>query len=1061
MILLRRTLAVFAAGLVCLETCCALSGVKAPHGSFPLLAQQLESVGDTAPLAPGTETIIIPGPLPPFLRMAGISQEITRAEMMEMLARNISLWGYQNDKPTEYLLLIDRYVHLARELQSFAGSDSVIRVTGCEDASRLIKVLGYQFQQGCGAKGAALVTADAERAFLTTDSGFPITELEEALQKGTPFSYAFPGTPVPILFSEKQWTALSVWNKRGENGLLDVLMHDRHIDRLYSAMARIDPQTRNSLAQSPGLRRLAPFASELDFYGSWISIQSGQVKVPGGPPAEQTWKDLVGANLNSPGEFVTHLLARDRGWLVAYFDAVARIPSAQQAHLTDPTLMRRLYEAYRDSLRNLRSSSAESIYPRNVGLLLLLTRLQWQADNTPDIPGSLQAWKDILTRKSSSNNSHKLAVAALDLSSPQRFLELMAAASSDENGTGPLQIYLMLSAVDSGRSAQNKLSEASVRLLADKAYEFIAWYPTFSEFPALDDSSIASFIDAAEKIDKIPNVVLRTNALGAFQAEIGLWQILARQGQIPAQNMNRSWQSLVQPFSSATSAIQLFDASRSALQTTLQAASSDNRLTTQGQVFDLLAGPAQETADGRRAHAELARKIRAVMDDQRLVSLDTLFGLYEGLDDLAHGKGDANTMAMLATELKEFELPRPIFSGSEKAAWSPVVYTSRHAELQVRTDLTEIIRSKSTPAQFEAARGLLTPFLRDTLVGLNYAYYEPPGAQVLHNNPLFVRSHDFTAASVQGIEHIWGAPELVGVGVTAGGGAYLLGSLADLPYALASVEQDFISPTRVQALIWKEVVPEFLVDSIMPRWWGVDRNELHAAALYQKTGEELLTASASNSALREKVLGILADRMSPARLERTAQALQQPQSTAALIPHMLPADTFFLAEGFRTRYTGETASLGNAAKELDALIQKDPTHADPKRISKDFGVPHLEMAQSYTTSLFNMVTFPPSGAFDGRLFGESWDSTNLYWARLADEMGYSPPMLNVLVPGLTRRMVANVFATNVDDWPALLRALERTGEEFRQGRISVQGAGKTTAQNGTTLPAVASGNGAN
>ena len=31
---------------------------------------------------------------------------------------------------------------------------------------------------------------------------------------------------------------------------------------------------------------------------------------------------------------------------------------------------------------------------------------------------------------------------------------------------------------------------------------------------------------------------------------------------------------------------------------------------------------------------------------------------------------------------------------------------------------------------------------------------------------------------------------------------------------------------------------------------------------------------------------------------------------------------------------------------------------------------------------------------DSRLFGESWDSTNLYWARLADEMGYSPVMLN-------------------------------------------------------------------
>ena len=129
---------------------------------------------------------------------------------------------------------------------------------------------------------------------------------------------------------------------------------------------------------------------------------------------------------------------------------------------------------------------------------------------------------------------------------------------------------------------------------------------------------------------------------------------------------------------------------------------------------------------------------------------------------------------------------------------------------------------------------------------MNYAYYEPPGAEVLHNNPLFVRSHDFSSVSVQGFEQIWGVPELIGVGATAGGGAYLMGSLADLPYALASTEEDFIAPKNVQALIWKEVVPDLLVDAVLPRWWTVSRNEMHAAALYQRAGEELLTASATN-----------------------------------------------------------------------------------------------------------------------------------------------------------------------------------------------------------------------
>ena len=398
----------------------------------------------------------------------------------------------------------------------------------------------------------------------------------------------------------------------------------------------------------------------------------------------------------------------------------------------------------------------------------------------------------------------------------------------------------------------------------------------------------------------------------------------------------------------------------------------------------------------------------------------------------------------LAADLREFEMPRPIFTGSEKSTWAPIVYSSRHAELQVRTDLTKIIRSQSSPAQLEDARGRLTPFLRDTLVGLNYAYYEPPGAQVLHNNPLFVRSHDFTASSVQGIEHVWSTPELVGVGVTAGGGAYLLGSLADLPYALASMEQDFIAPANIQALIWKEVVPELLVGAVLPRWWDIGQDEMHAAALYQRTGEELLIASASDPQLREKVLRILSDRMTPARLDMTAQALQQPESATKLLPQMMPADTFFLAAEFRSKFPGEVSNWGSAGRELEDLYRRDRSRTNTERLSKDFGLPHLAMGQSDTCTLLNSGIFPVSGAFDGRLFGESWESSNLYWARLADETGYSPAMLNVLVPDLTRRMVANIFATTIDDWPALLRAMEKTGDQFRQGRITVHGADSIT-----------------
>jgi hypothetical protein len=82
----------------------------------------------------------------------------------------------------------------------------------------------------------------------------------------------------------------------------------------------------------------------------------------------------------------------------------------------------------------------------------------------------------------------------------------------------------------------------------------------------------------------------------------------------------------------------------------------------------------------------------------------------------------------------------------------------------------------------------------------------------------------------------------------------------------------------------------------------------------------------------------------------------------------------------------------------------------------------------------------------GSIFAESWESNNLYWARLANEMGYSPVELNLLVPELTRNMVANIFASNIEDWPALLRAMQETGNELRQGKIMPQAERTTSSQ---------------
>ena len=978
----------------------------------------------------------IPGPLKPFLRMAAISQQVTPEEVLPLLARNVLIDGYRGSpdkdpKPTEFLILLKRYLQQAKELQSLAGTQGVISVNNCHEADPVLAVIGYRLKQGCGPE-SELEAADPERAFVANDSGFPIADFEQALREAKPFIYAYPSSPVSLIFNTEDWKPIQKSSENPNADFTTALLDDPLEARLYWALARMDKETREFLRKTPGLPRLVPYSALLDFYGAEISIHSGRVLVPGGAAAEPAWKQLVGASPDSPEEFLTKLWSRDEGWLAAYFDALSRLKQSQIAYFTDARRLPRFYQALRGN--DAHTGPAKFLVFRpNAGLLLLVTRLEFDSKDEPLIPGNLQVWKEIVRHQSTSKVASEWARKAGGWNNSEQLVEGMFGLSRSLN-TGALQIFLTVSEIDRARPRDQRLSPQTVRLLGDKFAKFNDQYLIFSEFHALDDQSIARFLGVAEEMDRIPERTVRANAIGILQSDIGLWEILARQGQIPRANLNDSWQRLLNAFSRASTPAQIFDAGRVSLTGIIHDAGGAANFS-ENELIALLAGPEQSSADGRQVRQLLANRMRAVMDSQRLASLDTLFSLANGLSRLSEGKTTAEALVPVANELREFEMPRPMFTNRERTAWAGGLYDNRQTELKTGRTLVQIIQSPRSPQEAAEARGQLAAFLRDTLVGLNYAYYEPPGAQMLHNNPLFVRYHDFAGLTVVSSDQAWHTPLLFGRGWAAGGGAHLVGSLADLPYVLAQTEQDFIVPENVQALVWEDLVPSLLTSAILPRWWRVTPTELHAVTLYQRAGEELLAAAIDDGDLRRHVLDILSDRTLPQKQELIENDLRA-GATQQVLAEVTPAETFYLTAEFRRRFPDENSYWRASGKELDSLAGRYPDEVSWERLSQDFGVPHPALAQTYARELLNVKPFPAIMGYSSRLMAESWESNNLYWARLADELGYSPVMLNRLVPELTHRMIEKIFATHFEDWPAVLRAMRQTGEEFRQGKVA-------------------------
>lgn len=965
--------------------------------------------------------------------MAGISQKVSPPEVLPILARSAILHGYQRDNPTEFLILLRRYYHQAKELSALAAADGNIHVNSCGELGPLLQILGYRTHGECGHGNMTLVTADPEKAFLTIDSGFPLLDLEEALQQGAPFTYGYSGSAVPAMFASSDWAAIPSPKTQRAGDLVEILMFEPQVARLYWALSQIDPETRAALKKDIGLAKLLPFASVLNLYGSQICIRSGSVIVPGGQSAEMEWQDLVGASPKAPAEFIPHLLKKDHGWLAAYFDALARTSERQQEHFATGQRVKLFYNAFR-SAGTSQDAAASMAFRPAPALMVLVSRLQWDTNGDPYVPGSLPVWNNILYRAANHKTFRDWGKRSGGWSQPDQLAEALFALARQETDSGPLQAYLCLSELDHRRPPELRLSDQTVALLASSFAEFGDQYLIFSEFSDLSDASITRFLTTAEAINKISDHALRGNAMGIFQATVGLWQVLARQDQIALARLNSSWAQMITPFGRFTTSAQLLAAGRSSVEQIFRAATGEQG-GSQEEIIDLLAGTRQSSAEGQRVHKEIASEIRSVLQDQRLVSLDTLFALDDGLKGTEQGAANKDVLLALATELHDFEMPQPIFTNSERTRWATGIYNNHHTEQQMHTDIAKVITSPSSPEQREKARGRLATFLRDTLVGMNYAYYEPPSSQVLHSNPLFVRSHDFSGETVIGTEHLWQSPELFGAGSPAGGGAHLIGSLADLPYVLAETEQDFIAPAHVQALIWQQFAPAVLSNAIVSRWWNVSPNELHAVALYQRAGEELLTAASEDNQLRAEVMLLLADRMLPARAAWLDQTIRSGR-TAEILDGITPADTFYLTSAFSRRSSGQLGTLSPAGRELETLSREDPDAVNEDRLSRDFGVIHPVLAQTYARELLNMRPFPALSGSYSRLMGECWDSGHLYWARLADEMGYSPVLLNRIVPELTRRMVERIFASEFDDWPAVLRALRETGQEFRQGKIS-------------------------
>lgn len=200
-------------------------------------------------------------------------------------------------------------------------------------------------------------------------------------------------------------------------------------------------------------------------------------------------------------------------------------------------------------------------------------------------------------------------------------------------------------------------------------------------------------------------------------------------------------------------------------------------------------------------------------------------------------------------------------------------------------------------------------------------------------------------------------------------------------------------------------------------------SQLHYVALLQRAGKSLLAEAVVDAEVRAQVMNTLDHCSNPHRVSEVRRAILHRDLKTAM-EQLMPSELFRV--GLDVLAANKTLE-SPIYSEIRSLQQGNPA-VKMEAISDLFGSPKPALTHSYRPELLGLRTMPTMMGYSSRLMAETWESGALYWAEISDRLEMKPEELNITIPEWTRETIEGIFATHLEDWPALLRSMRRVGE---------------------------------
>jgi tetratricopeptide (TPR) repeat protein len=979
-------------------------------------------------------TIAVPGGIKGMAQAVEVEPHVSSQRFLEEYGRAILRTNTRAPDHREAfrnrLQLYARTVQRLKSLGRSTGDATELTIdlqtnAGIDRAERVLDLLGWRIRQSRNTFLVEVGTDEEAALRQTFGSSLGIDELQmkTRLEQRQTFMFRIVDERAPIIFDEQFWFASILKEPRPRRSLLEEMLENPAIARLYIGLTGMNSETQRAILQAVEPDQLLKRSARLAVYGSSIAIENGRIMLPGGVEATTAWSKLVEASPARAGQFLGNLIRMDDGKMLAYYYSIAVLsPDHQRFFTRTPQRLSAFYKVFPfEDEANLE----KNIFGRREDAFTRMAReLPLDSEGSVLFPGSERVWTVAKGSSDDISDVERLVKRVRRTNSPDDEDEILLKMLDRWNEVARRRVnqienFLSVARIDAHR--KDPMDELMALTLSQMFGKYQSVFPYFTALQSLNGNQITEFGKAAQRIENLKETELNT-ALGDFHALIKLLVLLKESGKLPEPKATELFSFVSGKFAGAKTYEGLSAATFDSIERILAEAGKTPNENVDDFLLRALAGNPQTkefSFDGITYSVDVAgrnaQRMRDVLRLQSISSLEILLKVYAAAQLMVR-RPDASALPDIegyASKLLEIrEAPEDRLSGKLREA----LIVARPAEVMkivadLKKELAKKKPSKNIPKLAAALIEELHPFLKTTLVGWIYAYYFSPQDLAIANDRYLVRRHVFFEELG---EDYW--PE---TRTGTSNGSYLLGGFAQMATGLAPMAKVNVEAAQSLNTIGPQervAVAQLAAVRSVP-WNQVAERSVHLVALKLRLAREFVVRAAVDGKLRLELARATIGLIGPRRRFDLLQSLAGADTSGAL-DQLSNTDLLFLADAL----AGSSASA-NAGGPVHKALERE-TRIVSWEQSNYFGglhpmtdgcaFPHLARLAPYEE--YEPLQLPDPLA-------ERLSDILLYVAESADRIGLPVQALALLTEPAVRQFSAQVKMSSISDWRSALQAM--------------------------------------